>query len=124
MVDPGKGALQYVNAGHNPPFLLRADGSVERLETGGFLLGVFPEATYETAGLTMGAGDLLILYSDGVTEAMDAQGAEFGDDRLVAFLSKHRDVPVEELVDALIAQVREYAGKPGDDVTVTAIRHG
>jgi serine phosphatase RsbU (regulator of sigma subunit) len=120
-LDPPRGALEYVNAGHNPPLLLRADGSVERLETGGFLLGVFPDAVYETAALTMGPGDLLVLYSDGVTEAMDAGGNEFGDDRLIAFLRENRSLSAEDLVDALISAVGAYAGKPGDDVTVAAI---
>jgi sigma-B regulation protein RsbU (phosphoserine phosphatase) len=121
-LDLKDGKLEYVNAGHNPPILLRADGSVERLETGGFLLGVFPEAAYEAAPLQLHSGDLLILYSDGVTEAMDAEGTEFGDERLIDFLGENRALAVEDLVDALIRRVGEYAGKPGDDVTVAAIR--
>jgi sigma-B regulation protein RsbU (phosphoserine phosphatase) len=121
-LDPAQSALQYVNAGQNPPLLLRADGSVERLETGGLLLGVFPEAVYQTAELGMQAGDLLVLYSDGVTEAMDAEKEEFGEERLTEFLWANASLPVEELVDALIARVGEYAGKPGDDVTVVAVR--
>jgi phosphoserine phosphatase RsbU/P len=122
MLDPKECKLQYVNAGHNPPLLLRADGSVEQLDTGGFLLGVFPDAAYETARFSMEPGDLLLLYSDGVTEAMDAENNEFGDDRLIAFLKENRALPVEDFVDALIARVGEFAGKPGDDVTVTAVR--
>jgi sigma-B regulation protein RsbU (phosphoserine phosphatase) len=122
-LDPATGALRYVNAGHNPPLLLRANGSVESLRTGGFLLGVFPEAVYEEAGLNVDPGDLLVLYSDGVTEAMDPENQEFGEERLTAFLAEHRSLPPEDLVDRLISSVRDFSqGKPGDDVTVAVVR--
>ena len=122
-LDSSSGVIRYVNAGHNPPILLRSDDSVDSLETGGFLLGVFPEATYEAAEVTVHPGDLLVLYSDGVTEAMDASGEEFGEERLKAFLRENRALPPEELVDALIALVRDFSqGKPGDDITVAVLR--
>jgi serine phosphatase RsbU (regulator of sigma subunit) len=121
-LDRTRGALEYVNAGHNPPLLLHTDGEVEPLATGGFLLGVFPEATYEMASHSMQPGELLLLYSDGVTEAKDSRGEDFGDDRLIAYLKENRELPVEELVDGIIEQVGAFAGKPGDDVTVAAVR--
>ncbi len=123
-LDPSTGRVQYVNAGHNPPVLLRAGGEVETLDKGGFLLGVFEDATYEMADVSMNPGDLLVLYSDGVTEAMDADGNEFGDDRLVAFIKENRALAPEAFVDALIQGVRDFShlGKPGDDVTVTVVR--
>jgi serine phosphatase RsbU (regulator of sigma subunit) len=122
-LDAASGVLQYVNAGHNPPILLRADDTVESLQTGGFLLGVFPEATYEMAEVTLNPGDLLVFYSDGVTEAMDAAETEFGEERLMAFLRENRASAPEDLVDSLIARVRDFSqGKPGDDITVAAMR--
>lgn len=124
MLEPSTGALQYVNAGHNPPVLLRAGGAVEALDKGGFLLGVFEDASYEMAALTMNPGDLLVLYSDGVTEAMDADSNEFGDERLVAFIRENRLLAPEAFVDALIQRVRDFShlGKPGDDVTISVVR--
>jgi phosphoserine phosphatase RsbU/P len=72
----------------------------------------------------MEPGDILVLYSDGVTEAMDEENVEFGEERLVAFLKKNRAMDPERLVEALIRAVHEFSkdGKPGDDVTVAVIR--
>ena len=123
-IDRKTGEVRYVNAGHNPPFLVHASGETEKLSVGGLLLGMFPEATYESAEFRMGPGDVLVLYSDGVTEARDASDDEFGEERLMAFLQKHRAMEPERLVEALIRTVHEFSneGKPGDDVTVAVIR--
>jgi len=123
-IDRETGALRYVNAGHNPPFLVHASGETEMLSVGGLLLGMFPEAAYESAALELKSGDVLVLYSDGVTEARDAAEDEFGEERLEAFLKKNRSMEPELLVDSLIRTVHEFSkdGKPGDDVTVTVIR--
>ena len=123
-IDRKSGDVRYVNAGHNPPFLVHASGETEKLSVGGLLLGMFPEATYESAEFKMGPGDVLVLYSDGVTEARDDSDEEFGEERLVAFLEKHRDLDPEVLVESLIRTVHEFSsdGKPGDDVTVAVIR--
>jgi sigma-B regulation protein RsbU (phosphoserine phosphatase) len=123
-IDRSTGDMRYVNAGHNPPFLLRASGEAEQLSVGGLLLGMFPEASYEDAAVRMEPGDILVLYSDGVTEAMDEENGEFGEERLVAFLKKNRAMDPEQLVEALIRAVHEFSkdGKPGDDVTVAVIR--
>ena len=123
-IDRKTGEVRYVNAGHNPPFLVHASGETEKLSVGGLHLGMFPEATYESAEFRMGPGDVLVLYSDGVTEARDASDDEFGEERLTAFLQKHRAMEPERLVEALIRTVHEFSneGKPGDDVTVAVIR--
>ena len=124
-LDRATGHFRYVNAGHNPPLLVRASGATEMLSVGGLLLGMFPEAVYESAALELEAGDILVLYSDGVTEAMDASDQEFGEERLVAYLQKNRSMDPEVLVESLIRAVHEFSkdGKPGDDVTVAVIRH-
>jgi len=129
-VDTASGATQYVNGGHNPPYVLRASGEIETLSAGGLLLGMFPEAEYEEGEIVLGARDLLVAYSDGVTEARaparpgEDFGEEFGEERLVDFLRESRDLAPETLVERLIARIREFSGPAqlADDVTVAAIR--
>jgi len=123
-IDHATGDFRYVNAGHNPPFLVHVSGQIEKLSVGGLLLGMFPEAAYESATLRLEPGEVLVLYSDGVTEAMNGENDEFGEERLEAFLTKHRDADPEVLVESLIRAVHEFSkdGKPGDDVTVAVIR--
>ena len=90
ITDTEAGTLTYANAGHYPPVLLRADGTCERLTEGGPVLGIFDDATYGTATVRMAPGDRLILYTDGITEAMNADGDEFGEDRLIDSATAHR----------------------------------
>jgi serine phosphatase RsbU (regulator of sigma subunit) len=131
-VNTTSGATNYVNGGHNPPYVLRASGEVEMLSAGGLLLGMFPEAEYEEGSITLAPGDLLVAYSDGVTEARapalpgEEVGEEFGEERLLEFLLAARDLPAETLVERLIARIREFNGPAqlADDVTVAAIRFG
>ncbi len=94
------------------------------LSIGGLLLGMFPEAVYESAAVKLEPGDVLVLYSDGVTEARDESDDEYGEERLVSFLKKNRSMDPERLVESLIRTVHEFSkdGKPGDDVTVAVIR--
>lgn len=124
MVNGETGEIAYVNGGHNPPFLLRADGTLETLTVGGLLLGIFPEAVYETASISLKAGDVLTFYSDGVTEARNPEGDEYGEERLEAFLRAHQELPPEKLVNALIGDVQKFtsAARLADDVTVVVIR--
>ena len=119
----GDGVLRYCNAGHNPPFLLTHEG-VERLETGGLVLGLFDFAAFDTGETVVGSGDLLVLFSDGVTEAVDPAGEEFGDDRLVACLNHVRTSPARDVLDAVEKEVHAFCGsEPArDDVTVMALR--
>lgn len=123
-IDRATGEFRYVNAGHNPPFLVHASGEIEQLSIGGLLLGMFPEATYESATLHLEPGEVLVLYSDGVTEARNDEDDEYGEERLQAFLKEHRNADPEILVESLIRTVFEFSkdGKPGDDVTVAVIR--
>jgi len=123
-VDTSNGAVLYVNGGHNPPYLMRASGEFETLTEGGLLLGIMPDAAYASGTVQLRPGDVLTLYSDGVTEARNTSEEEFGDERLMEFLRESRSMRPEEIVDALIQRVREFSrpGKPTDDVTVVVMR--
>jgi phosphoserine phosphatase RsbU/P len=125
-IDPVTGELIYCNAGHNPPLLVRADGSVEMLDGGGgFPLGMFAKAQYEEARITFGPGDSLMLYSDGLTEACPLGiDEEFGEERLAEFTRTCVTEPAEATVNKLIDHVRKWtAGAPfADDLTVVCVK--
>jgi len=119
----GDSKLKYCNAGHNPPFLFSKEG-VSRLETGGSVVGLFDHAAFETGVVDFLPGDLLVAFSDGVTEAENAEGEEFGDDRLLACIEAVRTRSSVEVRDAVQAAVRTFCGPIAarDDVTVLVIR--
>lgn len=123
IIDASSGDIAFCNAGHNPPLLVRADGRIERLEGGGPVLGILPAMTYERQQCHMDPGDLLVLYSDGVTEAANPAGEEF-EDRLPELAAKFRDRTAAEIVEAIHEAVKEWiAGQaPADDVTVVVAR--
>jgi phosphoserine phosphatase RsbU/P len=114
----------YVNAGHCPPILLRADGSVERLAPTGAVLGVHQEFTFEEQSTILAPGDMLLLYTDGVTEAENGQGEMFEEDRLIDFTQSHRSEPLSGLLDDLVGRVRQFSkgGILDDDLTLMALR--
>jgi sigma-B regulation protein RsbU (phosphoserine phosphatase) len=114
-IEPSAGRLVYANAGHNPPLLVRADGSVSSLSQGGMVLGIFPDSAYEQAEVAVGAGDRLVFYTDGITEARNAEGDEYGEDRLMAAAAARRSLAVEELKDELLAEVDAFTGGKFDD---------
>jgi len=118
------GSLTYCNAGHNAPLLVSTTG-IRRLETGGVVLGLFDAASFEQETLTLVPGDLIVLFSDGVTEAMNADGEEFTDERLIACANAHRGESPQQVLDALLADVQAFcAGEPqSDDVTAVLVRY-
>ena len=109
---------------HNAPLLVGASG-IRRLETGGVVLGLFDSATFDEETLTLQPGDLIVLFSDGVTEAMNAEGEEFTDDRLIACANAHRGETPQQVLDALLADVHAFcAGEAqSDDVTAVLVRY-
>jgi sigma-B regulation protein RsbU (phosphoserine phosphatase) len=123
IIDAATGDIAFCNAGHNPPLLVRADGRVERLEGGGPVLGILPAMTYTGQQCRMDRGDLLVLYSDGVTEAANLEGEEF-EDRLPQLAVQVHDRTAAEIVQAIHEAVRDWiAGQPpADDVTVVVAR--
>jgi sigma-B regulation protein RsbU (phosphoserine phosphatase) len=123
-LEPREGVLTYLNAGHNPGLWLRSDGTVEHLEPGGSPVGMLPDGEFESERLRLGAGDLLCLYSDGITEAAAPDEEEFEIERLTAVIEQHRDRPLDEILEAVDRSVTEFAeGQPqGDDQTVVLLR--
>jgi sigma-B regulation protein RsbU (phosphoserine phosphatase) len=114
--------LTYVNAGHNAPFVVRSDGSHERLRDGGAVLGVFAGRNYETGSAQLSAGDRVILFTDGVTEACNPAGEEFGEARLLRLLEDYRTLSANELQAKIIAVVAEFSGGRWlDDATLLVL---
>jgi serine phosphatase RsbU (regulator of sigma subunit) len=125
--DPRNGDLQFVNAGHLPPFLLRANGVVESVagSTGsGLALGMFDHATYDTRRVTIESGDVLVLYTDGITEAEDAEGRAFEDAGLEAVIRQNAARDPGEIGAAIIAAVERYAddARLADDLTALVLK--
>jgi sigma-B regulation protein RsbU (phosphoserine phosphatase) len=123
-LDPATGHLDYVNAGHNPPLLVRAGGEVVELPSGGMPLGMFAAAPYQIGSAGLEPGDLLCIFSDGITECESPEGEEFGPERLAGLLKRASDLPLPEIVRAIDeAAVGFVAGGPqGDDQTVVLAR--
>lgn len=118
------GELAYCNAGHNPPLLARADGTVVRLDGGGPVLGILPGIGYREQSCQLEAGDLLLLYSDGVTEAQAPDGEEFGEERLEEIVRASRGDSAETVLAKVNVAIRDFmAGRPAaDDITLVAAR--
>jgi len=126
LYDPESGAVVYTNAGHNPGILVRAAGPVEMLPAHGPPIGLFPNRTYASGVFTMQPGDLLALYTDGVTEAANASDEEFGTDRLVTALKDLRTSPLPDVEAELSARLQAFTGGTpfADDRTLVLLRRG
>ncbi len=118
---PDKNTFRYVNAGHNPPLMLRKDSSnLEELTEGGLLLGAMGTISpYEQKDITLYSGDLIVCYTDGVNEAMNKKQEEFGEERLYRLILQNRELSSNELMDKIISEVRDFADdKLSDDLTL------
>jgi phosphoserine phosphatase RsbU/P len=124
LLDPPSGALEYSNAGHNYPLILRKNGTVETLTGNGLVMGLFSAVHYEVKKTKLAPGDMLVLYSDGVTEAADSADVEFGENGLAEFLSARRTVRCEDIVNQLVEHIRKWRGTTSfaDDFTVVLVR--
>ena len=123
--DPLASTLTYCNAGHNPPLLIRSNGGIERLEDGGMVLGLFAGAAFTDKMVRFDAGDLLILYSDGVVEACSANGdEEFGEERLARIVAGSASLEPQRVIERVIEELRAWSGDGSfaDDVTVVLAR--
>jgi sigma-B regulation protein RsbU (phosphoserine phosphatase) len=115
--------LRYVNCGHNPPLVLRAAGDLERLMPTTTVLGLFEEWECPVAEVMLAPEDVLLIYSDGATEASNDAGEEFGEARLVEALRAHRERPAAAILDALSDAVLEFSGgQQGDDLTLVVAK--
>lgn len=123
-LDPGTGTLKYINAGHNPPIVGRADGRVEQLESGGFPLGILPTAEYELGETTLAHGEALVVYSDGVSEAANLRGDEFGLERLSEVVSKNLSASASGLRDKVESSLSTFTqnAPAGDDITLVIVK--
>jgi sigma-B regulation protein RsbU (phosphoserine phosphatase) len=119
------GRLTYCNAGHNPPLVV-GKGGVRRLEVGGPIVGLFEHAVFQEETVVLEPGDWLIVFSDGVSEAMSAAGDEYGEERILAVVDKETSLAPADLLKSLFADVRVFTkGAPqSDDITALVLRYG
>lgn len=125
VLDPQKMTFTYVNAGHNPPLLFRGSPpEAHMMEGKGIALGVIEDVNLAPETLQVKPGDLLVLYTDGVTEAFNEREEYFGEQRLIEFISRSRDLPVQDIVSGLIGEIRGFCGTApqSDDITLIMIR--
>ncbi|HEV7768660.1 MAG TPA: PP2C family protein-serine/threonine phosphatase [Thermoanaerobaculia bacterium] len=116
------GILIYCNAGHNPPFLLRANGKIEYLRNGGPVLGPTPDATYTRGYVQLEPGDLLCMYTDGIVEAHDRKDEEFSLERLVRLVKTNRARSAQEIGQEVLARVAKWGRSAEDDRTVVIVK--
>jgi phosphoserine phosphatase RsbU/P len=121
---PSTGGLSYVNAGHNAPLIVRADGRVDALEDGGTVLGLFESSAYQEGTAELGPGDALFVFSDGVTETFAPDGGEFGEEGLRQIALSCRGLDAPELETAILRDLERYSagGKPTDDRTLIVVK--
>ncbi len=124
VLDASNRTLAYSNAGHNPPLLMTADGSAHFIERGGLPLGMFRDTRYYEYYLALEPGQILVLYTDGVTEAANRSGEEYGTARLESRVREGRHLGARELIDFIHSEVLEFTGgqRPDDDITFFIIK--
>jgi sigma-B regulation protein RsbU (phosphoserine phosphatase) len=116
--------LRYSNAGHNAAMLVRANGTAERLSRGGMMVGAFEWAQYEEVATTLETGDLLLVFSDGISEAEGTDGEEYGEERIVEFAIAHRTLSAHDLRRELFEEIDKWSGarERGDDQTLLIVK--
>ncbi len=119
-VDTDSRVTTFVNAGHNPPIIIHSDGAQGRLDTQGIALGAMEDIELESGSIVLVPGDMLAFYTDGVTEAIDPAGEEYGEERLIGCLGQNRHLPAKQIVDAVHADVVRHCGTEPqfDDITL------
>lgn len=124
IIDTTHHSINYSNAGHDWPFLIGGNNSIQRLKTGGLMLGLIEQAAYEDEEVPIQIGDVLVVQSDGVSEAMNGNLEQFGEERLQSLILKHKNDSAEQIIDAVITEVRQHAGAhpQSDDITMMVIK--
>jgi serine phosphatase RsbU (regulator of sigma subunit) len=117
-------SLTYVNAGHNPPFVLQKDGQIRMLETGGLIIGALAEQKYQQETVQLSEGDLIVIYTDGISEAMNAADEEFGEERIMKVVQDYRETDPRTIINQLIDAVDQFRGETlaGDDLTLVVAK--
>lgn len=115
--------LTYCNAGHNPPLFFK-NGKVRRLDAGGTVVGIFEDSKYEQETIELGGGDVLVAYTDGITESVNEYGEEFGEERLIRIVQENRDASAEKIKDSIVKHVLSwtFAEEREDDMTLIVAR--
>jgi sigma-B regulation protein RsbU (phosphoserine phosphatase) len=113
--------LTYSNAGHNAPILVRAQGTVDRLDRGGIVIGLAADADYEQATLTLYPGDRLLLFTDGLTEACSGSDEEFGEERLIELAIESRSLGAKAIEEKVLGAATAFCKKFDDDVTLVVL---
>lgn len=115
----------YTNGGHNPPLLIKSDGSIQKLDQGGIVLGYIPDWEFKQEEVAWEPGDLFVAYTDGVTEAMNKTQEEFGEERLTTVILEHRHQSIFEIKDRIITKIKEFSGmdSPEDDLTLVICKN-
>ncbi len=123
VLNTGSTGIYYSNAGHDPPFHF-AESELKNLKTGGILLGAFPGAEYEQGEINMNPGDLLILFSDGITEAMNKDHREFSEEKLIDIIKNNKNTQPDLLIEKIVTAVKEHSGTTpqSDDITLMIIK--
>lgn len=121
---PEKHTLRYLNAGHNPPIMVRSDGKVEELQPSGIPIGAFDLYGWKEETLEFGVGDFLFMFTDGVSEATNSQGEMYQEERLKGFLLKFQKQSPDELTESVLDEIREFMGgaSQSDDITTIILR--
>jgi serine phosphatase RsbU (regulator of sigma subunit) len=121
---PKTHTLTYINAGHNPPMMVRSDGSVEHLDASGIPIGAFDISNWEAETLEFGRGDFLFMFTDGVSEATNIKGQMYEDDRLESFLLNSRSQSPDELTESVLDEINNFMGgaPQSDDITMMILR--
>ena len=124
VLDPEHHTMKYSNAGHDWPFHIAEDAAFTRLRTGGLMLGLFEEHQYEDEQISFRPGELLVIQSDGITEALNPNQEQFGEEKLQELLLANKDLPASEIIDLVVREVRKHAGAnlQSDDITIMAIK--
>ena len=123
-LDPTSGKLRYINAGHNPPLVVRDDGTVSQLDAGGFPLGILPMAEFDLGETELKSGEALVIYSDGVSEANNLKGEEFGMERLIEVVSKNLRSSASGMRDRIESELSAFTqtAPANDDITLVIVK--
>jgi serine phosphatase RsbU (regulator of sigma subunit) len=124
ILNTARHVLWFTNAGHDSPYVLNKEKSTTRLQTGGVPLGMLEDFPFEEEEVPMHSGDLLVVYSDGVTEAWNTDEVEFGEQRLAEVIHQHHERPASEVVERIVAAVKQHTGSApqADDITLVVLK--